>query len=87
MISASKLGDTGIRVGEIGLGCEGFHVEQGALIRPLLDMAERNGVNAVDLYIPDPAVRSGLIEALMFSVNPCYDLQPATEDVEALWAH
>ena len=193
MISARKLGDTGIRVGEIGLGCEGFHVEQGALIRPLLDMAERNGVNAVDLYIPDPevrsglgkalegrrekfvlqghlgstwhegqyrrtrdlaavrtafedllerlgtdyidigtihyvdslsdwqavadgpvaayarelkaqgrirhiglsshnprvaleAVRSGLIEALMFSVNPCYDLQPATEDVEALWA-
>ena len=22
----------------------------------------------------------------MFSVNPCYDLQPASEDIEALWA-
>ncbi len=22
----------------------------------------------------------------MFSVNPCYDLRPAGEDVEALWA-
>ena len=22
----------------------------------------------------------------MFSVNPCYDLQPASEDVEELWA-
>ena len=22
----------------------------------------------------------------MFSVNPCYDLQPAGEDVEALWS-
>ena len=31
------------------------------------------------------AVRSGAIEVLMFSVNPCYDLQPAGEDVEALW--
>ena len=32
------------------------------------------------------AVRSGAIEVLMFSVNPCYDLQPASEDVEDLWA-
>ena len=31
------------------------------------------------------AVRSGSIEVLMFSVNPCYDLQPAGEDVEQLW--
>lgn len=31
------------------------------------------------------AVESGLIEVLMFSVNPCYDLQPANEDVEELW--
>ena len=32
------------------------------------------------------AVDSGLIDVLMFSVNPCYDLQPAGEDVERLWA-
>ena len=25
------------------------------------------------------------LEVLMFSVNPCYDLQPANEDVEELW--
>ena len=31
------------------------------------------------------AVESGAIEVLMFSVNPCYDLQPASEDVEELW--
>ncbi len=31
------------------------------------------------------AVESGDIEVLMFSVNPCYDLQPANEDVEELW--
>lgn len=31
------------------------------------------------------AVYSGAIEVLMFSINPCYDLQPAGEDVEQLW--
>lgn len=31
------------------------------------------------------AVESGEIEVLMFSINPCYDMQPAGEDVEALW--
>ena len=31
------------------------------------------------------AVKSGKIDVLMFSVNPCYDLQPGDEDVEELW--
>ena len=31
------------------------------------------------------AVKSGLIQVLMFSVNPCYDLQPASENCEELW--
>ena len=33
------------------------------------------------------AVNSGLIDVLMFSVNPCYDLMPASEDVEIGRAH
>lgn len=32
------------------------------------------------------AVKGGDIEVLMFSINPCYDLLPADEDVEKLWA-
>ena len=32
------------------------------------------------------AAESGLIDVLMFSVNPCYDLLPGGEDCEALWA-
>lgn len=32
------------------------------------------------------AVETGLVDVLMFLVNPCYDLQPAGDDVEALWA-
>lgn len=31
------------------------------------------------------AVESGLIDVLMFSVNPCYDMQPANEDCYQLW--
>lgn len=37
---------------------------------------------------PDTAIKAineGLIDVLMFSVNPCYDLLPANEDVEELW--
>ena len=31
------------------------------------------------------AVESGLIDVLMFSVNPCYDLLPGDENCETLW--
>lgn len=187
-----KLGNTGLAVSEIGLGCEGFSEDGYRNTRRLLDEAELYGINYFDLYASDPkvraavgeallgrrekfmiqshicsvwkdgqykrtreirevkegmqemlsllqtnyidvgmihyvdsmadwktitdgevlpyvlelkekgvirhiglsshnpqvalgAVRSGYIEVLMFSVNPCYDLQPASEDVEALW--
>lgn len=188
-----KLGRTGLKVSEIGLGCEGLTAQEGALLVPLINAAEKLGINYIDLYTPDArmrtalghtlqgrrdkfilqahlcsvwkngqyertrkinevkqsfedlltrldtdhievgmihyvdsiedweevvhgevlcyaqelksagsigyislsshnpvvaktAVASGLIDVLMFSVNPCYDLQPANEDVEQLWA-
>ncbi|MBU9744210.1 aldo/keto reductase [Lachnospiraceae bacterium ASD3451] len=187
-----NLGSTGLSVSEIGLGCEGFAGQNGAMTKTLIDAAEEHGINYIDLYIPDPAIRvligkalrgrrekfliqahlctvwkdgqykrtrrieevresfedlldklgtdyidvgmihyvdsledwrevsegpvmqyamelkasgrirhiglsshnpkaamaaveSGRIEVLMFSVNPCYDLQPAGEECEALW--
>lgn len=188
-----ELGNTGLKVSEIGMGCEGF-VEDGCkMTKTLFDLAEENGVNYFDLYTSNPdvrravgealvgrrekfyiqshicsvwqdgqykrtrdvaeakagfeemmkllrtdyldvgmihycdalsdwediekngildyakelkaagrirhiglsshnpevalkAVESGVIEVLMFSVNPCYDLQPASEDVEEIWA-
>ena len=187
-----KLGNTGLMVSEIGLGCEGFSEDEYRNTKRLLDEAEAQGVNYFDLYASDPklraavgeallgrrekfmiqshvcsvwkdgqykrtreigevkegmqemlsllqtdfidvgmihyvdsmedwetivngevlpyvlelkkqgvirhiglsshnpqvalrAVESGYIEVLMFSVNPCYDLQPASEDVEELW--
>lgn len=187
------LGNTGLMVSEIGMGCEGMNEDGYAMAKTLFDTAERCGINYFDLYASDPglraavgnalkgrrekfiiqshlcsvwkndqymrtrnlaetkagfeemmsllqtdwidvgmihycdalsdwqaildngildyarelkqagrirhiglsshnpqvaiaAVESGAIEVLMFSVNPCYDLQPAGEDVEQLWA-
>lgn len=44
------------------------------------------GMSSHNPQVALAAVNSGLIDVLMFSVNPCYDLQPAGEDVEQLWA-
>lgn len=186
------LGNTGLKVSEIGMGCEGFSEENFTMAQKLFDLAEERGVNYFDLYASNPevrravgnamkgrrekfiaqshicsvwkngqykrtrnlaevkagfedslkllqtdyidvgtihycdalddwqkivsggildyarelkqsgkirhiglsshnpqvaleAVQSGAIEVLMFSVNPCYDLQPASEDVNELW--
>ncbi|WP_343209856.1 aldo/keto reductase [Anaerolentibacter hominis] len=188
-----ELGTSGLRLSEIGLGCEGFAGKEEEFTRELFDLAMEHGVNCMDLYSPDPelqsrigrmikgrrdtfilqahlctvwedgqyrcsrdpdevknsfeemltrldteyvdigmihyvdsvkgwkeleegevvkymlrlkeegkirltgvsshnpaaalrAVKSGLIDVLMFSVNPCYDLLPGDEDCEMLWA-
>ena len=187
------LGRTGLAVSEIGMGCEGFEGKSSDQVQEFVDKMEELGINCIDLYSPNPemrsnlgkalagrrdkfvlqshlcsiwengqylrtrdiakvktafadmlrlldtdfidigmihysdalsdwqgivtgpvmayaqelkaagkigciglsshnpevaqaAVDSGLIDVLMFSVNPCYDLQPAGEDVEQLWA-
>ena len=188
-----ELGNTGLKVSEIGMGCEGFAEDGCKMTKTLFDLAEARGVNYFDLYTSNPdvrravgdalagrrekfyiqshicsiwqdgqykrtrdvaetragfdemmkllrtdyldvgmihycdalsdweeiekggildyakelkaagrvrhiglsshnpevalkAVESGAVEVLMFSVNPCYDLQPASEDVEEIWA-
>ena len=43
------------------------------------------GLSSHNPLVAEQAVLEGGIEVLMFSVNPCYDLQPANEDVEQLW--
>ena len=44
------------------------------------------GLSSHNPLVAEAAVKTGAIEVLMFSVNPCYDLQPADEDVEEIWA-
>lgn len=43
------------------------------------------GLSSHNPQVAQAAAESGLVEVLMFSVNPCYDLLPANEDVEELW--
>ena len=45
------------------------------------------GLSSHNPLVAERAVLEGGIEVLMFSVNPCYDLQPANEDVEEIWAN
>ena len=58
------LGATGIRVGELGMGCEGFIGKSRQEVRAFLDEMERAGANLIDLYSPDPEMRSALGEAM-----------------------
>ena len=44
------------------------------------------GMSSHNPAVARMAVETGLVDVLMFSVNPCYDLQPAGDDVDALWA-
>lgn len=44
------------------------------------------GLSSHNPTVAMQAVKSGLIDVLMFSINPCYDLQPPSENVDDLWA-
>lgn len=44
------------------------------------------GMSSHNPTVACKAVETGLIDVLMFSVNPCYDLLPPSEEVETLWA-
>ena len=65
-------------------------IENGPILAYALELKEKGTIRHIGLSSHNPqvalrAIESGRIEVLMFSVNPCYDLQPASEDVEALW--
>ncbi|MCI9486575.1 MAG: aldo/keto reductase [Lachnospiraceae bacterium] len=58
------LGRTGIEVGEIGMGCEGFLEKSDETVKQLIDAMEEAGANCIDLYSPNPDMRSALGKAL-----------------------
>ncbi|WP_333649173.1 aldo/keto reductase [Lacrimispora sp.] len=59
-----QLGNTGLMVSEIGMGCEGFVDKPYQQIKEFVDAMEAGGVNCIDLYTPDPVLRSMLGRAL-----------------------
>ncbi len=60
MVGKRILGRTGIAVGEVGLGCEGFAKASKELSREMLDAALENGMNYIDLYASDPGIRDNI---------------------------
>lgn len=65
-------------------------VKDGPIMRYALELKASGAIGCIGLSSHNPqaalkAVESSLIDVLMFSINPCYDLQPASEDVESLW--
>ncbi|MDE7076967.1 MAG: aldo/keto reductase [Alistipes sp.] len=66
-------------------------VFEGPIIRFAQQLKAEGRIRCIGLSSHNPvvarmAVETGLVDVLMFSINPCYDLQPAGEDVDALWA-
>ena len=44
------LGRTGIQVGEIGMGCEGFMGKTAEQVMEMVDVMDAAGVSCIDLY-------------------------------------
>lgn len=66
-------------------------IETGGILDYALELKASGKIKHIGLSSHNPlaaleAIKSGKVEVLMFSVNPCYDLLPGTEDVEQLWA-
>ena len=66
-------------------------IAEGGILDYALDLKRQGKIKHIGISSHNPeaalaAIASGHIEVLMFSVNPCYDLQPPDEDIEKLWA-
>lgn len=57
------LGRTGIKVSEVGLGCEGFEEATAELTEEMVDTAMRKGINFIEIYSSNPDMRARLGQA------------------------
>ena len=66
-------------------------VFQGEVIAYAQELKKQGKIHLIGLSSHNPviamkAIQTGLIDVLLFSINPCYDMQPASENVDDLWA-
>lgn len=59
-----ELGNTGLKVSVVGMGCEGMSEDNYAMCGKMFDEAEKLGINYFDLYASDPSLRSAVGKAL-----------------------
>lgn len=58
------LGNTGLKVSAVSLGCEGFMHKIAAEVKDDFDFAISQGVNFIDIYSPNPDLRVNIGKAL-----------------------
>ena len=66
-------------------------IQEGDVMAYALELKAAGVIGSIGMSSHNPqaalaAGESGFIDVLMFSVNPCYDLQPGNENLELLWA-
>lgn len=65
-------------------------IANGTPMQMALKLKAEGKIKAIGMSSHNPiaalaAAESGLVDVILFSVNPCYDLQPGTDDCYALW--
>ncbi len=57
-------GNTGLKVSEVGFGAEHLEKMEYENIKPVIDAVFDTGINIIDVFMPDPDVRSNIGRAL-----------------------
>ncbi len=65
-------------------------IMNGWFITYMQELKEKGLIKHIGMSSHNPevalrAVKTGLLEVLLFSVNPCYDLQPPREEFDEVW--
>ena len=65
-------------------------VFNGEVIEYVKDLKKRGiikhiGISSHNPLIAIEAVKTGLVDVILFSINPCYDMLPPSENVDDLW--
>lgn len=65
-------------------------VMSGDFIRYVHELHENGKIRHIGLSTHNPvigklAVQTGFIEMILFSINPAFDMRPATEDLDTMW--
>lgn len=66
------------------------NVFKGEIIQYVKQLKEEGKIKAIGLSSHNPiiakkAAETGIVDVILFSINPCYDIQPASEDCNDLW--
>lgn len=59
-----ELGKTGLKVSEIGLGCEGFNGKSDKFTQEMFELAFEHGINCMDMYSPNPDMHKNVGKAI-----------------------